>query len=66
MTDKHIKIIKKLTIWKGEIDIKSLGGGLTNHNFLVIDGSQKLVVRLGKDILERLRKLHARHISLLQ
>ena len=52
MTDKHIKIIKKLTIWKGEIDIKSLGGGLTNHNFLVIDGSQKLVVRLGKDILE--------------
>ncbi len=47
-----MKIIKELPIWSGEIKIEKLSGGLTNENFLVSDNSQKVVVRLGEDILE--------------
>ena len=52
MEDNNKKIIESLPIWKEKIQIRNLDGGLTNHNFLVIDGSNKLVVRLGNDILE--------------
>ena len=52
MTKNYIKKINKLPVWKGKINIKSLDGGITNENFLVTDDSQKLVVRLGEDILE--------------
>ncbi len=52
MTKNYIKKINELPIWRGKINIKSLDGGLTNENFLVTDNSQKLVVRLGEDILE--------------
>jgi len=52
MTKDYIDKINKLPIWNGNINIKSLDGGLTNLNFLVTDNSQKLVVRLGEDILE--------------
>ena len=52
MLENHLEIIRSLPIWNNEIDIKSLDGGLTNHNFLVKDNSNKLVVRLGEDILE--------------
>ena len=44
--------IKELPIWSGKIIIKSLDGGITNQNFLVSDQNKKVVVRLGKDILE--------------
>ena len=52
MTNKNIEKIKSLPIWKKEITIKKLDGGLTNHNFLVIDSSDKFVVRIGEDIIE--------------
>ena len=52
MSTNSIEKIKQLPIWKDKINVKTLGGGLTNQNFLVEDKSQKLVVRLGKDILE--------------
>ena len=52
ISEKHIEKIKSLPIWNNEITIKSLDGGLTNHNFIVIDSSDKLVVRLGEDILQ--------------
>ena len=52
MTKNYIKKINELPVWKGKINIKSLDGGITNENFLVTDDSQKLVVRLGEDILE--------------
>ena len=48
----YIEKIKALPLWKEKIIIKSLDGGMTNQNFLVTDGSRKLVVRLGEDILE--------------
>ena len=44
--------IRELPIWSGKIIIKSLDGGITNQNFLVSDQNKKVVVRLGKDILE--------------
>ena len=49
-----IEKIKSLSIWKNDIDIKPLEGGITNLNFLVNHGSEKLVVRLGSDIPEHL------------
>ena len=46
--------IKSLSIWSEDIDIKPLEGGITNLNYLVNHGSEKLVVRLGNDIPEHL------------
>lgn len=45
------KIIRQLNCWQqDEIDFKPLEGGITNHNYLVTDGSLRYVVRLGDDI----------------
>ena len=49
-----IEKIKSLSIWCKEIEIKPLEGGITNLNYLVNHGSDKLVVRLGSDIPEHL------------
>ena len=46
--------IRNLPIWTKEISIKPLEGGITNLNFLVNHGPDKLVVRLGNDIPEHL------------
>lgn len=43
-------IIRALPIWNGRIDIQPLAGGITNKNYLVIDGGPQAVVRLGDDI----------------
>ncbi len=40
-----------LGLWKGEVDPQPLGGGITNVNFVVEDGGEKYVVRVGNDIL---------------
>lgn len=42
--------IHALGIWQGPIDITPITGGLTNRNYLVRDGAQRRVVRLGDDI----------------
>ena len=55
MKNEEIKIkeiIESIPIWKNTIKITSLDGGLTNQNFLINDGNEKMVVRLGEDILE--------------
>lgn len=44
--------IRQLPCWRGGIDIATLDGGITNHNFLVQDGGQRYVVRMGRDIPE--------------
>ena len=44
--------IRNLSIWKGEIELSPLSGGLTNINYLVSDERGKFVVRLGNDIIE--------------
>ena len=40
-----------LSIWSDEVEPEPFGEGLTNRNFLVVDGGRKYVVRVGQDIL---------------
>ena len=35
----YVNKIKALPIWKGNISLKPLEGGITNYNYLVKDGS---------------------------
>ncbi|MFG1477063.1 phosphotransferase [Xanthobacter sp. V4C-4] len=42
--------VRALSFWRGPVDPKPLGGGITNSNFVVEDGPRKYVVRLGADI----------------
>ena len=44
------KIINALPLWQRPITIKPLEGGITNHNYLVVEGDKQYVVRLGADI----------------
>ena len=39
-----------LAIWRGPVDPQALRGGMTNFNFLVEDGGERFVVRVGGDI----------------
>ena len=50
MTDAK-RFAAGLGFWKGEVDPQPLGGGITNVNFVVEDGGEKFVVRVGNDIL---------------
>mgnify|MGYP001420892053 FL=1 len=53
--DKNIKEkIQSIPIWKNDISIQNLDGGMTNENFLVQENDKKYVVRLGDDIPEHL------------
>jgi len=54
MNKQIIDNINAIPIWKGDIEIKKLVGGITNENFIVIDDKNKYVVRLGNDISEHL------------
>lgn len=42
--------VARLGCWSGEVDPQPLGGGITNTNFVIQDGSQKFVVRVGEDL----------------
>lgn len=48
--DRVRALIKAMPIWRGEVQITPLGGGLTNVNMLVQDDLRRAVVRLGDDI----------------
>lgn len=50
--NNNIERIESLPLWQGEIDMEPLSGGITNVNYLVKDGEQQFVVRLGNDIIE--------------
>ena len=50
----YVDKIKTLPIWKGNISLNPLEGGITNHNYLIKDGTSKYVVRMGEDIPEHL------------
>ena len=41
--------VRALPCWQGDVEISTLSGGLTNLNFLVVDGNRKLVARIGED-----------------
>ena len=42
--------VKSLSCWRGPVVAVPLGGGITNVNFVVQDGAQRAVVRIGDDI----------------
>lgn len=50
--DKSQAQIRALPIWRGDVEIKPLGGGRTNLNFTVGDETGRYVVRMGQDIGE--------------
>jgi thiamine kinase-like enzyme len=50
--NESIQRIRSLPIWRSEIEMEPLSGGITNVNYLVSDGAEKYVVRLGDDIGE--------------
>jgi thiamine kinase-like enzyme len=39
-----------LPLWRGPVTPLPLGGGMTNRNFLVADGDERFVVRVGDDM----------------
>ncbi len=47
-------LINNIKFWKNQIRITPVEGGITNKNFLVIDGPQKYFVRIGDDIPEHM------------
>ncbi len=47
-----IEKARALSCWHGAVDPQPLGGGITNSNFVVNDGGNKFVVRIGEDIPE--------------
>jgi thiamine kinase-like enzyme len=38
-----------LACWRGKVAPRPLGGGISNHNFLVEDGGERFFVRIGAD-----------------
>jgi hypothetical protein len=45
-----IALAARLPCWRGRVSPVPLAGGLTNDNFLVEDGGERYVVRVGGDI----------------
>jgi thiamine kinase-like enzyme len=50
MTTAAARKAAALACWQGKVEPQALGGGISNHNFLVEDGGQKFMVRVGDDI----------------
>ena len=50
MLDRSAAAIALLPCWRGRVDPVPLQGGITNRNYLVADGGERFVVRLGADI----------------
>jgi thiamine kinase-like enzyme len=50
MSDAARDKVLGLSCWKSRVDPQPLSGGITNVNFVVADGDEKFVVRIGGDI----------------
>lgn len=50
MIDDALARAERLPFWTGPVHPEPLTGGITNTNFLVRDGGQRYVVRVGNDI----------------
>lgn len=48
--DKAIDRARGLPCWRGAVAPRPLGGGLSNHNFVVEDAGVKYVARIGSDM----------------
>lgn len=45
MSKDHVSTIRHLPAWKSGVSVKTLGGGMTNFNYLVTDGQKQCVAR---------------------
>lgn len=50
MSEEAARRTRALACWRGPVEPKPLGGGISNHNFLVEDGA-RYFVRIGEDFL---------------
>jgi thiamine kinase-like enzyme len=48
MSEEAARRTRSLACWRGRVEPKPLGGGISNHNFLVEDG-ERYFVRIGED-----------------
>jgi thiamine kinase-like enzyme len=51
MSEEAARRTRALACWRGPVDPEPLGGGISNHNFLVDDGGARFFVRIGEDFL---------------
>lgn len=51
MTDNAREKTAALSCWRGPVEPQPVGGGISNHNFLVDDQGARFFVRIGEDIL---------------
>ncbi len=49
--DIHARRIRSLPLWSGPILLHRLEGGITNRNYLVDDGNEQFVARIGEELL---------------
>jgi thiamine kinase-like enzyme len=49
MGEHAARRIAALACWRGPVAPQPLGGGISNHNFLVEDGGERFFVRIGED-----------------
>ena len=49
MRDDPIHRIAALACWRSRVAPEPLGGGISNHNFIVADGGTRFFVRIGQD-----------------
>jgi len=49
MNDSLESKVANLQCWQSDVEIESLSGGMTNHNFKVVEDGQSYVVRIGSD-----------------
>jgi thiamine kinase-like enzyme len=50
MSEAAAKRTAELACWRGPVTPQPLGGGISNHNFLVEDGGARFFVRIGEDL----------------
>jgi thiamine kinase-like enzyme len=49
MTSAAERKAASLACWRGRVTPEPVGGGISNHNFLVADGGRRFMVRIGED-----------------
>ncbi len=49
MIEQAERKTRALACWRGPVEPQPLGGGISNHNFLVEDGGARFFVRIGED-----------------
>ncbi|MCH2374455.1 MAG: choline kinase, partial [Planctomycetes bacterium] len=48
--DPHVARVATLPCWQAEVTIAPLGGGITNRNFVVVDGESRYVTRICEEL----------------